>query len=183
MIPTQLWRARMELFNTKRHYGGSRSSELWSQSSPLLLALLPAYSAPTIRHGDDSPPGSNLPSPDHSHDRAIGCSCENHSNAILISHKKLSIVIRHTKLFSVRLNSEILHCLPSSLSTERLSSPCDLLKKAMFVLLIHVAIVSQLLILSGDIETNPGPIACEFYKFKEVKYTIIYIAALLNHHH
>ena len=158
MIPIQLWRARIGLFNAKCCCGGPRSScssrSMPSSCSTSLFELLQSHSL-TIR---DSPPGpytrKHVPSSDH--DCALaGVSSENSSST---SHKQSAI--GHTgKQFSSRLRSRAVHSLLSSLPTDRLYLPGDLLRDAVVMLLI--AIISQLLILSGDIEKNPGPIACE----------------------
>ena len=161
MIPIQQWRARIGLFNAKCCCGGPRSS-FSSRSTPSscsssLFELLQSHSL-TIR---DSPPGpsthKHVPSSDHDHDCAFaGFSSENSSST---SHKHESAIAHTGKQFSARLRSRAVHSLLSSLPTDRLYLPSDLLRDAVVMLLI--AIISQLLILSGDIEKNPGPIACE----------------------
>ena len=161
MIPIQQWRARIGLFNAKCCCGGPRSSRSTPSScSSSLFELLQSHSL-TIR---DSPPGpsthKHVPSSDHDHDSALaGFSSENSvSSSTSESHKQSAIA--HTgKQFSARLRSRTVHSLLSSLPTDRLYLPSDLLRDAVVMLLI--AIISQLLVLSGDIEKNPGPIACE----------------------
>ena len=161
MIPIQLWRARIGLFNAKCCCGGPRSSfssiSTPSSCSSSLFELLQSHSL-TIR---DSPTGPSThkqvpSSDDNGHDCALaGFSSENSSST---SHKQSAIA--HTgKQFSSRLRSRAVHSLLSSLPTDRLYLPSDLLRDAVVMLLI--AIISQLLVLSGDIEKNPGPIACE----------------------
>ena len=155
MIPIQLWRVRIGLFNAKCCCGGPRSSRSTPSScSSSLFELLQSHSL-TIR---DSPPGpstlKHVASSDHDYVLA-GFSSQNSSST---SHKQSAIA--HTgKQFSARLRSRTVHSLLSSLPTDRLYLPSDLLRDAMVMLLI--AIISQLLVLSGDIEENPGPITCE----------------------
>ena len=68
------------------------------------------------------------------------------------------ILLEDFSKISAQLGSKTVHSLLSSM-TDGLYLPSDLLKESLVMLL--VAIISQLLVLSGDIETNPGPIACE----------------------
>ena len=160
MIPIQLWRARIGLFNAKRH-SGPRSS--FSSSS---LALLHEKSSiPPTAHSPicDSPPGSStdkhVPSTDHDHEHKRAFSTETDSSSstvVSITHEQ-SAVYTNSK-FSAQLGSKTVHSLLSSM-TDQLYLPSDLLKDALVMLLI--VIISQLLVLSGDVETNPGPIACE----------------------
>ena len=165
MISIQLWRARIGLFNAKRHSGPrpSFSSESSSGSSSLTLALLHKKSSiPPTAHSPtcDSPPGSStdkhVPSTGHDHEHKCAFSTETSSTVVSISHGQ-SAVYTNSKI-SARLESKTVHSLLSSL-TDRLYLPSDLLKDALVMLLI--TIISQLLVLSGDVETNPGPIACE----------------------
>ena len=170
MIPIQLWRARIGLFNAKRHSGprspffpGSSSG-----SSSLTLALLHEKSSiPPTAHSPirDSPPGSStdkhVPSTDHDHEHKYAFSTETDSSSSTVSisrdmHKQ-SAVYTNSKI-SAQLGSKTVHSLLSSM-TEGLYLPNDLLKDSLVMLLI--VIISQLLVLSGDVETNPGPIACE----------------------
>ena len=163
MIPIQIWRARIGLFNAKRHSGprSSFSSGSSSGSSSLTLALLHEKSSIPTAHSPtcDSPPGSStdkhVPSTDHDHEHKCAFSTET-SSTVSISHGR-SAVYTNSKI-SARLGSKTVHSLLSSM-TDGLYLPSDLLKDALVMLLI--VIISQLLVLSGDVETNPGPIACE----------------------
>ena len=158
MIPIQLWRARIGLFNAKCH-SGPRSSPLNSE------ALLEKSSIPSTAHSpkcDSSPEHSTIkhvPSSNLKHKRAF--SAENSSSAVVVDK-----CIEHEQQSAERKNcsarkpgSEAAYFLLFSLNTDMLYLSSDLLRDAVVMLLI--AIVSQLLILSGDIETNPGPIASE----------------------
>ena len=87
------------------------------------------------------------------------------SSTVSISHEQPAVynnskfsALSPQRSFSPQFNSKTVHSLLSSL-TDWLYLPSDLLKDALVVLLI--GIISQLLVLSGDVETNPGPIACE----------------------
>ena len=164
MISIQLWRARIGLFNAKRHSGprSSFSSGSPAKGSPLgsssLVLLHEKSSIPPTAH---SPICDTSPGPSTDHECALSDSLSS-SSTVSISPQtrdkhKQSAVYTSSK-FSARLSSKTVHSLLSSM-TDELYLPNDLLKDALVMLL--VAIISQLLVLSGDIETNPGPIACE----------------------
>ena len=176
MISIQLWRARIGLFDAKRHSGprSSFSSGSPAKGSPAplgsssLVLLHEKTSIPPTAHSPicDLPPGSSagkhVPSTDHNHEHKCAFSTEtgsSSSSVVSISrdmHER-SAVYTNSKI-SAQLRSKTVHSLLSSM-TDRLYLPSDLLKESLVMLL--VAIISQLLVLSGDIETNPGPIACE----------------------
>ena len=170
MISIQLWRARIGLFDAKRRSGPRSSFSSGSPAkggSPLSLVLLHEKSSiPPTAHSPicDLPPGSStdVPSTDHNHEHKCAFSTEtgsSSSSVVSISrdmHER-SAVYTNNKI-SAQLGSKTVHSLLSSM-TDGLYLPSDLLKDSLVMLL--VAIISQLLVLSGDIETNPGPIACE----------------------
>ena len=158
MIPIQLWRARIGLFNAKCH-SGPRSS---TTSSTLLekFSAIPLTAHSPIR--DSSPEQSTIKHVLSSNKRAF--SAENSSSeypTVLVDTCIKQQQSTDGKTYSDRkLGSRTVYSLLSSVNTDVLYLPSDLLRDAVVMLLI--AIVSQLLILSGDIETNPGPIACEY---------------------
>ena len=175
MISIQLWRARIGLLDAKRHSGprSSFSSGSPAKGSPLhgsssLVLLHKNSSIPPTAHSPicDLPPGSStdkhVPSTDHNHEHKCAFSTEtgsSSSSVVSISrdmHERSAVYTNST--ISAQLGSKTVHSLLSSM-TDGLYLPSDLLKDSLVMLL--VAIISQLLVLSGDIETNPGPIACE----------------------
>ena len=169
MISIQLWRARIGLFDAKRH-SGPRSSFLSgspAKGSPLgsssLMLLHEKSSIPPTAHSPicDLPPGSStdVPSTDHNHEHKCAFSTETGSSSSSVVSISREAVYTNSKL-SARIGSKTVHSLLSSL-TDGLYLPSNLLKDALVMLLI--VIISQLLVLSGDVETNPGPIACECY--------------------
>ena len=167
MISIQLWRARIGLFDAKRHSGprSSFSSGSPAKGSPLgsssLLLLHEKSSIPPTAHSPicDLPPGSStdkhVPSTNHNHEHKCAFSTEtgsSSSSVVSISrdmHER-SAVYTNSKL-SARIGSKTVHSLLSSL-TNGLYLPSDLLKDALVMLLI--VIISQLLVLSGDVETT-----------------------------
>ena len=170
MISIQLWRARIGLFDAKRHSGpcSSFSSGSPAKGSPFgsssLVLLHEKSSIPPTAHSPicDLPPGSStdkhVPSTDHNHEHKCAFSTETYSTvSISRDMHERSAVYTNSKI-SAQLGSKTVHSLLSSM-TDGLYLPSDLLKESLVMLL--VAIISQLLVLSGDIETNPGPIACE----------------------
>ena len=171
MISIQLWRARIGLFDAKRHSGprSSFSSGSPAKGSPLgsssLVLLHEKSSIPPTAHSPicDLPPGSStdkhVPSTDHNHEHKCAFSTETDSSSSSVVSISREAVYTNSKI-SAQLGSKTVHSLLSSM-TDGLYLPSDLLKDSLVMLL--VAIISQLLVLSGDIETNPGPIACECY--------------------
>ena len=170
MISIQLWRARIGLFDAKRHSGPRSSFSSGSPAkggSPLgsssLVLLHEKSSIPPTAHSPicDLPPGSStdkhVPSTDHNHEHKCAFSTETDSSSSSVVSISREAVYTNSKL-SARIGSKTVYSLLSSL-TDGLYLPSDLLKDSLVMLL--VAIISQLLVLSGDIEANPGPIACE----------------------
>ena len=162
MIPIQLWRARIGLFNVKCYSAGPRSN------SDFRLEKLTIPSTAHSPKGDSSPIPSTikhvLAYSNHGHKcvfSAENSSSDESTTVFVYSIKQQQSADR--KNYSTRtLGSKAVYSLLSSLNTDgMLYLPSDLLRDAVVMLLI--AIVSQLLILSGDIETNPGPIACEYH--------------------
>ena len=158
MIPIQLWRARIGLFNVKCYSGDPRAFRLEKLTIPSTAHSPKGDSSPipfTIKH---VPASSNR-------GHICGFYAENSSSdestTVFVGIKQQQSADR--KNSSARtLGSKAVYSLLSSLNTDgMLYFPGDLLRAAVVMLLI--AIVSQLLILSGDIETNPGPIACEYH--------------------
>ena len=169
MISIQLWRARIGLFDAKRHSGprSSFSSGSPAKGSPLgsssLVLLHKNSSIPPTAHSPicDLPPGSStekhVPSTDHNHEHKCAFSTETSSSSSSVVSISREAVYTNSKI-SAQLGSKTVHSLLSSM-TDGLYLPSDLLKDSLVMLL--VAIISQLLVLSSDIEANPGPIACE----------------------
>ena len=163
MIPIQLWRARIGLFNSKCHFAGHSSR---SSSS----ALFEKSSIPSSAHspkGDSSPEPSAveyvLSSDDEHKSRAAVPSAENSPSEYTTALFRSTCIVQQpadrSSCSTRKLGSS--HTVYSLLpSTDVLYLPRDLLRDAVAMLLI--VIVSKLLVLSGDIETNPGPIACEY---------------------
>ena len=156
MISVELWRARIGTFNNKRCSGCSLSS-----------SLLSSHCRRQTHHGGGStdasreepssvaltsPSSNTLATKEQSQEFS---SIDHHSKSIFSStsasqpRSQLALCCSYGSSFSSTSKS-------SSYSSP---SPCDLchslLREAVITLLI--AIISQLLMIAGDIETNPGP--------------------------
>ena len=162
MISIELWRARIGQFNRAECHSG-RSVFCFS-------FLFYPYSGSRRRKNDVSPQGKDpepliaafstasspaeevlstdtLPDPAHPPLQAPSSSTTSHTS----SYSSASTSSYSSTLFSL---------LPSSYSSGVLQCR-SVLREALIILLI--AIISQQLLLSaGDVETNPGPLACEY---------------------
>ena len=160
MIPIQLWHARIGIFNAKC-YSGPRSSTT-SSAALSKKSSIPSTANSPICHSSPEPSTiEHVPSSNHKPKRSFSAeiSSSEYTTVLVDSCVKRQQSANRKKYSARKLGSEIVHSFLSSLNTDMLYLPSDLLKDA--VVMILIAIVSQLLILSGDIETNPGPIACE----------------------
>ena len=155
MISVELWRARIGTFNNKRcsgcslsssslassrcrdHGGGSTDASREKPSSVALASL----SFNTLATKEQS---QELSSTDH-HSESTSSTCASQSRSQLT--------------LSCSYGSSFMASSTSKSSSSSFPSPCDLhrflLRDAVITLLI--AIISQLLMIAGDIETNPGP--------------------------
>ena len=160
MISVELWRARIGTFNNKRcsgcslssssltfsrcrrqtdHGGGSTDA---SREEPSFVVALASLSSNTLATKEQS---QEFSSTDH-HSESISSSTSAPQSRSQVT------------LFCSYDSSFMASSVPKSSSS---SSPspgdlhCSLLKDAVITLLI--AIISQLLMIAGDIETNPGP--------------------------
>ena len=156
MIPIiQLWRVRIGLFDAKCH-SGSRSS---STSSVLLeKSVIPSMTHSPICDSSPEPSTTkHVPSSNHDeHKRAFSAenSSSEYTTVLVDTCTKQQQSVDRKIYLTRKLGSKTVYSLHY---TDMLYLPSDLLRDAVVMLLI----VSQLLVLSGDIETNPGPIACE----------------------
>ena len=156
MISVELWRARIGLFNSKR-YSGFLSS-LFSSYVPFKfhrrrkrnVVQEPPPTSASHDHPASSRPAVTQEEPPHT-------SASNPSSTL--SPEKPSTIQQFFlsfSIFSYLLTSFRIRPIHNLLST-RLSSSC-LLREALVRLVLLIAIISsQVLIISGDVETNPGP--------------------------
>ena len=143
MISVELWRARIGLFNSKC-YSGFLSS-LFSSYVPFKFHRRRKRSSNVDTHHQDLERPSSAaqpPSPSASNSNDTGTPSSDESPAVC-SHKRSLLSFSWTSL------------LPTSFPLGLLSS-C-LLREALVRLVLLIAIISQVLIISGDVETNPGP--------------------------
>ena len=148
MISIEQWRARIGTFNCKRGYSGFLSS-LFSSSSYY-------YYQPrkrTCRNASrelsstaDTSLSANSLSPDHEKQSATLLQ----ANTVTLK-RSFPTITNVTKISSSSSSS--------SLSRGLLSLRSSLLREVFVILLmvLLIAIIFQQLIISGDIETNPGP--------------------------
>ena len=160
MISVELWRARIGTFNNKRcsgcslsssslassrcrrltdHGGGSTDA---SQEKPSSVALASLSSNTLVATKEQS---QEFSSTDHHSESTSSSTCAPQSRSQLT--------------LSCSYGSSFMASSTSKSSSSSFPSPCDLhrslLRDAVITLLI--AIISQLLMIAGDIETNPGP--------------------------
>ena len=141
MISVELWRARIGLFNSKR-YSGFLSS-LFSSYVPFKFHRRSKRSCNVDTHQQDleQPPGSSAarpPPPPASNSSGTGTPSPDESLGVC-SRKRSRLSFSWSSLFP-----------------RGLLSGC-LLREALVRLVLLIAIISQVLIISGDVETNPGP--------------------------
>ena len=162
MISVELWRARIGTFNNKRcsdcslsslssssfasshchqtHHGGGSTNVSREEPSPVALT---------------SPSSNTLATKEQSQEFS---STDHHSTSSSTSPSQ-SRTAQLTLSTSCSYGSSFMASSFSSTSSSSSPSPCDfhrsLLRDAVITLLI--AIISQLLMIAGDIETNPGP--------------------------
>ena len=146
MISVEQWRARIGLFGTK-HYSGFRSS------------LFSSYVPFTFRRGrrenstsaQQEPPTDEPPS-QHASQPQVHVPNNQSTNPFLSAEKQSVISLKDRQSWS--LSSHFSRCF-TFLYNGLLKS--SLLREALIRSVLLMAIVSQLLITSGDVEENPGP--------------------------
>ena len=160
MISVELWRARIGLFNSKR-YSGFLSS-LFSSYVPF------KFHRRRKRYAVQEPPPTSASSHDHpassrpavTQEEPPPTSASNPSS--ILSPEKSSAIQQFFLSFSTFSwflpTSNLISMIRPIRSS--LSSSC-LLREALVRLVLLIAIISQVLIISGDVETNPGPTECE----------------------
>ena len=150
MISVELWRARIGHFNSKR-YSGFLSS-LFSSYVPFKFRRRRKRSSnvDTDAQQDLEQPSSGAAS---HQSRPPPPSASNSSGPPSLDESPLVSSLQQSLFFSWSF------FLPTSFPRGLLSS-C-LLREALVRLVLLIAIISQVLIISGDVETNPGPLACE----------------------
>ena len=149
MISIEQWRACIGTFNCKRGYSGFLSS-LFSSSSYY-------YYQPHKRRNasrklssttDSSSSANNSLPPAEKHSP----SADNHGCTVALEHYFATTATPITKPT------------PSSSSSASSASGVYSLRRSLLrdlLVILLIAIVSRQLVISGDIETNPGPVACE----------------------
>ena len=160
MISLELWRARIGTFNNKRcsgcslsssslassrcrrqtHHGGGSTDA--SQEEPSSIALT-SPSSNTLATREQSQEFSSI---DHHSTAFSSCVPQSRSQLTLCRSYGSSFMASSFSSISKSSSSSS----PSSRNLHR-----SLLRDAVITLLI--AIISQLLMIAGDIETNPGP--------------------------
>ena len=146
MISVEQWRARIGLFGTK-HYSGFRSS------------LFSSYAPVTFRRGrrekstsaQQEPPTDEPPS-QHVGQPQVNVPGNQNTNPFPSAEKQSVVSLKDQQSWS--LLSHFSRCF-TFLYTGLLKS--SLLREALIRLVLLMAIISQLLVTSGDVEENPGP--------------------------
>ena len=166
MISVELWRARIGTFNNKRCSDCSLSS-LSSSSFASSHCHRQTHGSTNVSREEPSPVALTSPSSNTLATKELSqefSSTDHHSTSSSSSSTSpsQSRTAQLTLLTSCSYGSSFMASSFSSTSKSSSSSspsPCDfhrsLLGEAVITLLI--AIISQLLMIAGDIETNPGP--------------------------
>ena len=149
MISIEQWRARIGTFNCKRGYSGFLSS-LFSSSSYY-------YYQPRKRRNSLSRKNEDCSAAEVSPSSA-SLSTGDHSETTSTDHFTVSSSSAHESTAAITHTTTISSSLSSGVFPLRLS----LLRDVLITGILLIAIISQQLIISGDIETNPGPVACEY---------------------
>ena len=148
MISIEQWRACIGTFNCKRGYSGFLSS-LFSSSSYYyyqprkrsnLSRELSSTADTSLSANNTLPPEKHFPS------------ANNHGFTVTLEHYFATTATSITKPT------------PSSSSSASSAGGVYSLRRSLLrdlLVILLIAIVSRQLIISGDIETNPGPVACE----------------------
>ena len=147
MISVELWRARIGLFNSK-HYSGFLSS-LFSSYIPF------KFRRRRKRNAVQEPPptAATCTRPAVTQEEPPSTSASDLSRKLSPeADEKPSTIQQFFHSFSTFSWSSLL---PTSFPRGLLSG-C-LLREALVRLVLLLAIISQVLIISGDVETNPGP--------------------------
>ena len=152
MISVELWRARIGLFNSKGY--SAFLSSLFSSYIPFKFHRRRkrernATQDPSTASQSSSRASINTNTDSSTQEEPLQTSKSPHSASIITSSAVSS------------LQQSLLSLFWSSFSQVRgLLSSC-LLREALVRLVLLIVIISQSLITSGDVETNPGPLACE----------------------
>ena len=140
MISVELWRARIGLFNSKR-YSGFLSS-LFSSYVPFKFHRRRKRNSIIVDTQETPPTAAQSPASINTSTTSIRAAAAEEPSTVS-SFQQYFLSFSWTSL------------LPTSFPRG-----C-LLREALVRLVLLIAIVSQALIISGDVETNPGPLACE----------------------
>ena len=155
MISVDLWRARIGTFNNKRCSGCSLSS---------LLSSSLASSANCRQNSQEEPHSSSIAQTSSSYSSFLvtpdeqlttGRHLDHHAVSSSSNFSLSSTLSSSQDAFSSRASSSSLWSSSSFFSCDQFFMQCYLLRDAVIILLI--AIASQLLMIAGDIESNPGP--------------------------
>ena len=133
MISIEQWRARMGLFNCKRVRTATPSPVILSPIFSFLILI--SSQEPSQEHSSSTPPTTTNERPSSTSDSPthISVSKQTHEAACTCS-----------------LTSQAARAASTSSSLRR-----SVFKSVLMILVI--AVLSQLLVISGDVETNPGP--------------------------
>ena len=150
MISVELWRARIGLFNNKGYSG-------------FLSSLFSSY-IPFKFHRRRKRERNATQDPSTASQRArinTNTDSSTQEEPLQTSKSPHSASIITSLAVNCSLQQSLLSFFWSSFSQVRgLVSSC-LLREALVRLVLLIVIISQALIISGDVETNPGPLACE----------------------
>ena len=158
MISVELWRARIGAFNTK-HYSGFLSS-LFSRSSYAAFKFHPKRK----RYAAQKPSPATCTSEETESLLTVASGSRN----TLFPVTKKRAIIKNFLLFFTFFWSASFSCFVPTFSSSLYSllrstrlNRCLLREALVRLVLLIMVIISQSLIISGDIEKNPGPVTGE----------------------
>ena len=162
MISVELWRARIGAFNSKSCSAGSFPSN---------SSFLHCYTNKDVQSQEDD---SIWPTAQAERPYSVAVSTVALSSRLCSSSEPgekptaIHFSAEHGFLFAISIKhlhspSHFIHSYSSSSSSDHsrdsmFQCHSPQLKDVLIILLTVIAVISQLLIISGDIETNPGPI-------------------------
>ena len=172
MISIEQWRARIGLFNCKRFRTPATPSSV--VLSPIFsFLILISSQEPSQEHSSSTPPTTTNERPSSTSDSPT------HTSISKQAHEATS---------ACTTCSSTLQAAAASTSYSSGDSGLFSLRRSVFksvLMILVIAVISQLLVISGDVETNPGPrlrgeLQALMYMYMCCK-AVILLLILINH--
>ena len=147
MISVEQWRARIGLFNCKRFRTPTPSASV--VLSPIFsFLILISSQEPSQEHSSSTPPTTTNERPSSTSDSRTHTSISKQAHEAATSHSACTTC------------SSISQAAAASTTSSSGGSGLFSLRRSVFksvLMILVIAVISQLLVISGDVETNPGP--------------------------